>query len=673
MVDAGVSNVSLCGPENLLNLVESLRFFVSRRKLSISVLEFDSHDICFNDGQIRVYPIILNAEEYLSENERQTLRSSKENIQNLSSDLSSLISRDPNTSFYNVGLSRDRSTSTNGVDVYKGVFMSKFTTSTKPHNIAMSYACHLPDIPGKFDSSVATKLGIPPGPLRGKLVRGESVELPDGRVINPKDCISAEQPGPVLLVLYCQNERQLIDLVNHDAIAPYRENGKYARIVEVIIHMVPEFIFNSEVYTEWIRGFNNDVQHIVVNKDQCAQEIIYSSATETQFKLNSIYPAVFKKPFYSYSPNKPILANGNLNITSGEALLKYHMLPKNLKGLDIESCIERLDYGMTHSFINSDPEVVKLKENIGNVEVPESRFNILFTGTGSAIPSKYRNVSGIYVNTNRGESFLLDAGEGTVGQIYRVYGDEYLNVLNNLNVAFISHIHADHHLGLINVLTKRSPDRPPLAVVGPSVLGYWLNEYKEIQHINFVFMDINNFNIKKEKIDRDLYDIFDGCNFMEIRSTDVIHCPLAYGVTITHADGWKITFSGDCRPTESLARIGKDSTVLIHEATFEDDLGEDAVKKGHSTTSEAIQIAIKMAAKYLLMNHFSQRYPKIPSFDGQYASNTIIAFDLMQIGENELPRFHQYYEILKYIYSNLGEDDEDDDVLTQHVSKKTKM
>jgi ribonuclease Z len=45
----------------------------------------------------------------------------------------------------------------------------------------------------------AEVLKIPPGPWRGDLVRGESVTLPDGRVIQPDMVLGEEQPGTKLV------------------------------------------------------------------------------------------------------------------------------------------------------------------------------------------------------------------------------------------------------------------------------------------------------------------------------------------------------------------------------------------------------------------------------------------------------------------------------------------
>ena len=44
---------------------------------------------------------------------------------------------------------------------------------------------------------------------------------------------------------------------------------------------------------------------------------------------------------------------------------------------------------------------------------------------------------------------------------------------------------------------------------------------------------------------------------------------------------------------------------------------------------------MKMEAKFIMLNHFSQRYPKIPIFSEQFTKYTGIAFDHMKV--NKLP------------------------------------
>ena len=49
-------------------------------------------------------------------------------------------------------------------------------------------------------------------------------------------------------------------------------------------------------------------------------------------------------------------------------------------------------------------------------------------------------------------------------------------------------------------------------------------------------------------------------------------------------------YSGDARPCEALVAAGQGATVLIHEATFEAGMQQDALDKRHSTTTEALEV-----------------------------------------------------------------------------------
>jgi ribonuclease Z len=60
---------------------------------------------------------------------------------------------------------------------------------------AVGYAVDEPDRPGEFDAAAADALGIPFGPERGALQRGESVTLPDERVVTPDTVIGASRRG----------------------------------------------------------------------------------------------------------------------------------------------------------------------------------------------------------------------------------------------------------------------------------------------------------------------------------------------------------------------------------------------------------------------------------------------------------------------------------------------
>ena len=57
-----------------------------------------------------------------------------------------------------------------------------------------------------------------------------------------------------------------------------------------------------------------------------------------------------------------------------------------------------------------------------SVQAGREEMEVVFLGTGAAIPSKYRNVTGIHLNRFGLGSLLLDCGEGTWGQLVRRYG-----------------------------------------------------------------------------------------------------------------------------------------------------------------------------------------------------------------------------------------------------------
>ncbi len=44
----------------------------------------------------------------------------------------------------------------------------------------------------------------------------------------------------------------------------------------------------------------------------------------------------------------------------------------------------------------------------------------------------------------------------------------------------------------------------------------------------------------------------------------------SYGAVLTLLGGMRVVYSGDCRPSESLAAVGRGCALLIHEATFGD-------------------------------------------------------------------------------------------------------
>ena len=65
---------------------------------------------------------------------------------------------------------------------------------------AVGYALREDERPGRFDVSAADALGVPSGPARGALQRGEAVTLPDGRVVRPADVLGAPRRGRTVVI-----------------------------------------------------------------------------------------------------------------------------------------------------------------------------------------------------------------------------------------------------------------------------------------------------------------------------------------------------------------------------------------------------------------------------------------------------------------------------------------
>jgi ribonuclease Z len=65
---------------------------------------------------------------------------------------------------------------------------------------AVGYAVDEDERPGEFDAATADTLGIPFGPERGALQRGESITLGDGQVLTPDAVLGAARPGRRIVI-----------------------------------------------------------------------------------------------------------------------------------------------------------------------------------------------------------------------------------------------------------------------------------------------------------------------------------------------------------------------------------------------------------------------------------------------------------------------------------------
>lgn len=113
--------------------------------------------------------------------------------------------------------------------VKRGVIFEddEYVVSCNPlkHRVsAFGYRVMEKDRPGHFDVEKAAALGIPAGPLYGKLKRGESITLPAGRVINGAELCGPKERGRRIVyctdTIYCDTAVELAqdaDVLIHEA------------------------------------------------------------------------------------------------------------------------------------------------------------------------------------------------------------------------------------------------------------------------------------------------------------------------------------------------------------------------------------------------------------------------------------------------------------------------
>lgn len=103
----------------------------------------------------------------------------------------------------------------------------EFSVSCRPlrHRVqTFGFRVEEKERPGHFDVERATALGIPAGPIYGRLKRGERVTLPDGRVIEGRSLCGPTEKGRCVVyctdTIYCASAIELArdaDLLIHEA------------------------------------------------------------------------------------------------------------------------------------------------------------------------------------------------------------------------------------------------------------------------------------------------------------------------------------------------------------------------------------------------------------------------------------------------------------------------
>lgn len=273
-------------------------------------------------------------------------------------------------------------------------------------------------------------------------------------------------------------------------------------------------------------------------------------------------------------------------------------------------------------------------------------FKVFVLGCGSAKPS-VRHLPSCQAIEYRGKLMLVDCGEGAQLSICR----QHLN-FSRLTDVFISHLHGDHLLGLPGLLStlslhgKGGKVRVHIFEKGARLMHEILSTvgHETCFEIEYDILDPNGthviyednaltvksfplyhsvpcvgFRFDEKPKPRHLRG--DMAKFLEIPVREL--AGIKAGADFVRADGTVFTndrlttpadpsasyaYCSDTMFNPAVAESVRGVDLLYHEATYGDELAVKGAERGHSTASEAAEIARLAGAKRLLIGHYSSRY-----------------------------------------------------------------
>jgi ribonuclease Z len=291
-------------------------------------------------------------------------------------------------------------------------------------------------------------------------------------------------------------------------------------------------------------------------------------------------------------------------------------------------------------------------------------FELTILGCSSATPTSSRNPTAQLLNIAE-RFFLIDCGEATQIQLRR-----FKLKFQRINHIFISHLHGDHYLGLMGLLSSMHlmgrtnemhlycpAELQEIIEVQLKYSQTFLN-YKIVYHphtyINndLIFEDdrvevrsiVLNHRIPccgfvfaekqiQPSITKDIIEQYD-LSIEEIiaikNGADFIY----KGETIPNSNlvkkykPRKYAYASDTCYDERILDYIKRADLLYHEATFLDDLLQRAKETFHSTALQAGLIAKKAEVGKLMIGHFSARYKDLQPLQNEAQinfQNTVLA------------------------------------------------
>ncbi|KAF9454406.1 hypothetical protein P691DRAFT_717421 [Macrolepiota fuliginosa MF-IS2] len=765
--DSGIDKMDIIGPPGLRHYLASMRTYLYRKSIDVSITEClpgvdASHlDVAYQDHNISVYsfPILRLPSSCISmeEGEKSGQKRKRSDMQDGPSKVPKLESGrivwdpDPDECRENalqqmfkpkdsprdpIELSKEKEGEQTAVDEYKRKVPSRFYKQlstfsfppTFPQASTLAYIVVGPRTRGRIDGKKLNELGVPHSRLRSELTLGKTIQFevigpngPETRTVHPEECMAKSEPPAAVIILDIPSVDMIPSVIrSFDTVyKPFRSldpNDMEEHAVRVVYHLLGSGVLEDERYLEFMKGFPETTEHIVSSPEHSPNPVTFTSHGFNQYRLSQLDPQTFPLPKFNTSAVTPLTNISSLpNKTSiMTANLTASLRPPGPPQLDSSAPDDRFHSAFTQP--QPLPEATaaafeKAKEAISrrpvvHKETP-SGVTVLPLGTGSAMPTKYRNVLSTLIKTPHG-NILLDAGEGTMGQLTRRFGrgseGDVNDILANLKCIFVSHAHADHHMGLAKLLRQRkllpNPPKHPLYVISIRQVHLHLKEYHDLEDIGLcddpdkngvvqIMSDALNFKYNEYPtmgmwrvggdepwLDLQLSrkNVNDMCRILHLqmfRTIDVFHRAKAFGAHFKHKSGWSIAFSGDTMPTPNIPRVASGATLLIHEASMGDEEEEKEIARvnAHSTVSQAIQIARDTNAENVLLTHFSARYPKMPpsvvvppeeNMAEQKGPLVTLAFDLAEMDLDDMWKMNLYLPAIEQCFKDSADMDVDE-------------
>jgi ribonuclease Z len=273
-------------------------------------------------------------------------------------------------------------------------------------------------------------------------------------------------------------------------------------------------------------------------------------------------------------------------------------------------------------------------------------MELTFLGTGSAMPTRQRNVSAVVLRLpERRELWLFDCGEATQ---HRLLATPLRPP--QIRRVFVTHLHGDHLYGLPGLLTTLSMlgVETPVDVHGPPGLKRFVDAALGVSQSWCTFeLRVHELAPEGELADGDLtvrwlplvhgvpcfgfrvaerertgrFDVERatalgvpaGPAFGRLKDGGEVTLPdgrVVRGAELTGpaVPGRVVTVLGDTRPCDAGVELARGADLLVHEATFGESRRQMATERGHSTAAEAAGVAARAGARRLVLTHFSARY-----------------------------------------------------------------